>query len=97
MSKVKKSGLLRRDMDEKVKENKQRWTSTEIDSTIFMSVFLVAFIAFLLGIFFVPEFRKSEIIDNVMLLFSSTLGSMAIYFFGGKNGKTPNPPQGGQR
>ena len=68
------------------KGEKRNWTSTEVDSTVFMSVFLVAFIAFLIGIVFVKEFRDSDIIDNIMLLFSSTLGSMAIYFFGSKNG-----------
>ena len=78
-------------------EEKTRWTSTEVDSTIFMSVFLVAFIGFLAGIVVFPEFRESQIIDNVMLLFSSTLGSMAIYFFGSKNGNGKNPPQGGAR
>jgi hypothetical protein len=71
----------------------KRWTNKEVDSTVYMVVFLCAFIGFIAALVFYKDFRESEIAGHIMLLFSSTLGSMAIYFFGNKQHHQNGDPQ----
>ena len=80
-----------------IMENPKRWTNKELDSTIYMIVFLLAFIGFIAALVFYKDFRESEIAGHIMLLFSSTLGSMAIYFFGMKKNGDQQNQNGGQK